>query len=545
MPRVPRQQPNQVQDQLTPTVRDTTRVSADNFGAAQSGVAQAGARVFQTIHKRVEDTEFVNGDGELTRAKAEIAMQYQQLQRKDALGAREKIEEAWQAKKDEILSKYSVAKNRLSIAAQSHGDDLYSGAARHEMAELKKYEDESFKAHTQLLQNEAADSYGDVEKRDEAMFKLKASLETYAENNGISGEARQLMLEEAESKAHLGVITRMANEGQDMMASDYFKQHTDGLTGKDRDMALKIVEASDLKGKSQRESDKIFENSENLSIALEQARAIQDPDMRDEVVRRVKQRYQEKKAVDQQLEEQMLTRAYNILDEHQDIDKIPLEDWQRMSGSDRKSLRNYVKQLRGAGVTTDQAVYYELKTQAATPQTRDKFARMNLLKYKDKLSASDFQELVKDQVNLRKGNTKSIDDFRTKGQVVNKALMAAGIDPRPKNLEQRKRVAEFYSMVAEEQIRRQDITGKKLTNSEIEDIANRLLTDVVVERPFWFDKTKKVFEMGPDEEGTILIEDVPRRERQNIEEALRRNNKEVSEENIIYYYGLRLSKNVN
>lgn len=295
-----------------------------------------------------------------------------------------------------------------------------------------------------------------------------------------------------------------------------------------------------------------------LSELLKQVDAIEDPDsnrqaeIRDAVEARVRNRYsvlrqeesdqrQQTLADHKDAIDQIMTNAANRIDATGTIDKaIPPAQWQQLNVGERTTLESYAKRKQAGPIQTDWRTYYGLMT-AASDDPKN-FGKANILSYMDKLGAAEFKQLTEIQAGIRKGEDKvhpDIDGFRTNTQIFNDTLTQSGIDPNPKpGDDPGNRVIELRRMVDDQVLALQRSTGKKASNQDIQGIMDRLLIDVTVKKGSWWnilpggepfnDINKKVFEIKP--------EDIPAADRQQIEDALRSQGRNVTDDAILNLY---------
>jgi hypothetical protein len=103
-------------------------------------------------------------------------------------------------------------------------------------------------------------------------------------------------------------------------------------------------------------------------------------------------------------------------------------------------------------------------------------------------------------------------------------------------------VQRFRRMVDEEIQLTQKRTGKELTNEEVQGIVDRLLVEGVKKRGWIWDDKARVFEVEPGESLEIGVKDIPDAQRRTIETVLRERKIPVTDENIIRYFNLRVSR---
>jgi len=271
------------------------------------------------------------------------------------------------------------------------------------------------------------------------------------------------------------------------------------------------------------------------SQALERAREEKDPKLRDAYYDRIKMEFNIKDSAKRADLENLHTNALNMIDKGKALDLTKLPGWTQMNENQRTSLMSYAKiKTSGKNIQTDYDTYYNLKTMATTPQTQDKFLKMNLMEYRDKLDNGDFEKMIDLQTKLRKGEgsaKKELDGFRSDMQVVKQAYEAAGLKTTNKE-----KLNQFNLRVEQTQIAAQERLGRKLTNAELAEIANNEAKQVVVKEGWLWDDKKKMFELSEDEIKNIRYKDVPSADKVKIEAALKGAKKQITEEAVRQIY---------
>ena len=553
MPTVPRIEPGQVREEITPRVQDTTRPSSAAFGGGQQQVfqsagrlAQASGELFDRTRTRIVDAQVKEGDARFGELQTLVEQQVGQMKLKNAADSVTFADDEFQKGVEGILKDIDddAVKARLQGAAELRKSKLRERAIKHTFSEAEKYEDQTQSAFVNNARNEAIQNYREPGAIQESLIMQLNSIESYAQNKGWSAEQTKEAMTTAQSKTHLGILQRMVNAGDDQLASDYISKVKKSLAADDLVTAEKLVDSGNLRGESQRRADDIFgKNSESQTLALEEARSIDDPKLRDETVRRVKQRFSDKKKAKDQDNESLHQRAANTIDGGGGVDAIPREDWERFSASQKTALINYAnKRSEGIEPETDWVKYYDLKTKASVPATRGEFLKTNLMELRPKMADREFKEMVKLQADLRSGKkSKELDGFRSDNQIVNDAMRAAGFNTNPSpGSDEAKSLSQLRARVDEEIRQRQERTGKKATNEDIQSVVDTMLVEVVTDPGLFFDTRKRVFELDPEETGQIEIDDVPRNDRNKIEQALKKNGVPVTEDAILNLYRQRL-----
>ena len=333
MPKVPRINPNQVQENIGPDLRTNIQTSTETFGGGQSvaNVNRAAQGLFQDLGRQAEkvkkkafDTQFFEGDSQLSKIHVDSLSSMKSRKGKGSIEFQQDLDN-FKKSSEEIIKNYKgeEVQFRLRKSLQARMDDLYRDGTFHMNNEVEKYENDTYKSYVSNARDEAVFDYKDPEKINLSLFKQSQAIQTYAENNGLPPDQTKALLDEAKSQTHLQVISRMINNGEDIDAKEYHKKVKSQFTGEDSAVVDKLMKSGILRGESQRRADLIFSKTESMSEALEKARDINDPKLRDETVSRVKQRFQEKRAAKKIDTDALYDRAGNTLDQNPDVDQIP------------------------------------------------------------------------------------------------------------------------------------------------------------------------------------------------------------------------------
>ena len=416
---------------------------------------------------------------------------------------------------------------------------------RHTSQEAQTYHESEVKAGIEVARNDAVLAAGDPEA-----IQQKIGLQKSIYMQTASGKPPaqiELDLKEIASKTHRDVIDRLVDSGRDLDAQRYFEKIKGELSGADVDDVEKAVKEGTLAGESQRQSDAIFSSTRSLSAALDETRKIEEPKLRDETTRRVKELYAQKKMAEQDMEERNHKVAGNIIDQTGSIDKIPKAVWSSFSVSKKEELKSYAKKKReGIEPSTDWNEYINLKTMAAYPELRNDFMRMNLMDYRNKLSDTEFKELVNAQSGLRTGDEKTkseLDGYRQDDEIVNSTLKGMGFDLTTKNADTISRMNSFKAQVNLRLFNLARETGKKPTSIDTQRIVDELSIYSVTEQGFIRNTRKFNFEREAGEKYDVQsIDDVPKLERTKIEQALRAAGQPVTDEKVINLFLRKANK---
>lgn len=177
--------------------------------------------------------------------------------------------------------------------------------------------------------------------------------------------------------------------------------------------------------------------------------------------------------------------------------------------------------IQGDEVST--GTWYTYKTNPNALRTADLFD----LRKQGLIGQKHFDDLASDQQKLRNGKIEEntiLGDKAAVDIVLKEAKIA--VDGKNISVNEATNLAMFYQAFND----RLNAAGgsKQLTQNQKVDIARGLLKEVSVERKWWFDTSKRVFQ--------LKIEDVPAKSRMDIESALRANGLPVNNQNILRMY---------
>lgn len=462
---------------------------------------------------------------------------------KDAFGVGEEYGTQFQQAADEIESSLTNDEQRAMYKRIREQElrDLEGNLTRHTFQQAQAYEEETTQASLLTQREDAVMNYQDPAKVQQSLAMQKNLIMAQAQRNGASPEVIEARMKDAESKTHEAVINRMLANGQDMAASEYYKNVKPAMLGSDATQLERALEEGSLRGQSQRNAIAITTKNGDLSSALAAVDKIKDQKLQDATRERVKQRFSEREQAINYASEQAFRGAYSIAEKTRRKDDIPPDVWASMSPSQKSSIDAY---LAKDTIQTDWNDYYNLKTMASSTTLRDKFLTTDLLQYRHKLGDTEFKELVNAQAEAKKGDTKALDGFRNDQQIVNDSLAEAGIDPTPKSgSKDSKTVNQFRRRVDEEVAKRQQATGQKVSNEEMQGIVDGLMIKGITERGFFWDTEKHFFEIekGVDKQFDFDVKAVPPAERQKIESALKAKGIEVTDDKVVGLYRRKLA----
>lgn len=553
MPVVPRLASRQVATAPLPGARLSPDAPAAAFGVPAtvdlSGPTKLAAGILEEERAKADQVALLDADNQLATLQSDLETQAQQRRGRDALGATEEIQRQWQARASQIGQGLTSDRQRLAFQQRlaARGQSLYATVERHAAGEAEQYDQDQT---TAAVGNRVDAAVKDPTTAPQAAAEAGAIIADYGTRHGWAPEQITAKRAAATSRVHAAALSELLAGGQDLAAQAYYDAHQDALVGDDAVRAQSALQEGAARGAAQREADRITGAAPTLTAALEQARGLTDPRVRELTETRIRQFFSDRAAAARDASEARMLRATNLVEQQGAIAAVPPTLWNDLTLGERSALRAYADRLhQGTPIQTDQPTWYRLMRQATgidpdakpgeTPHPREEvqreFADLNLLTLRGKLSDADFQQLATLQASIRRGDGKAdeaLNSFGTQDQVITSTLKAAGIDPTPKpGTDAARQVDAFRQAVSGEAIRLQRETGKKVTTEQLQ----QLVDDLVIRQKKagtglfgFFQREQFGFEM--------TIADVPAADRAQITEALTQRGLAVTDQAILDLY---------
>lgn len=248
----------------------------------------------------------------------------------------------------------------------------------------------------------------------------------------------------------------------------------------------KALEQVELRKGSQQRADAIVAGGGSITEQLKAAREIEDPQMQDLVVARVKDRAQEADAVRNQAQQaqrdELFRRAYLPSTDPARLSREELVSMRNVEASTRSSLMRLLDASAansGKGPKTDPATYYQLKELMLDPRRREEAQSYNLYQDAGKLSIAKLEQLQKWQ------RGEDLYDAQPVQAKLNqyKALLYHKRSPTPAE----ERNALLYEERVENRLERERVAkGRQvLSDDELDAVFKSELRNVAVPAKWW------------------------------------------------------------
>lgn len=427
MPSVPRRD-RTVATEALPGVRVLTEAPASAFrvpGEALdiSPIAKVVGEFAAREKDKADQLALLDADNQLAKLHTDLQLEASQRKGKDALGATADVEGKWKEGVGAIEKTLTNDRQRMAFFNRAGGryQSLYESVERHTAAETERYDSEVTDTALKNRINDALVNYQDPQMVAKAALELKAIVKDHGKRQGWDPAVIEEKSAEQLSRLHAGVIGRFLKVGDDRAAKAYYEKAKGQILGEHQDNIDQALEEGSTLGEAQRRADAIVKTKGiTRTEAYEMAKALDDPKLRRATIDQLDDEYSRQDRLRKDEHDKIVSMAAEYADKGQ---RTPASLLPQLTVGERRSLDAHRKSvLRGDLIETDQAAYYELQGMAIDPKRRDAFTKLNLITYRDKLSNSDFQEMARLQMAVRKKGDEAVRGFLTDRNIVDETI---------------------------------------------------------------------------------------------------------------------------
>ncbi|CAG22449.1 hypothetical protein [Photobacterium profundum] len=406
-----------------------------------------------------------------------------------------------------------VQREAFARASSNRRNQISANATKHEFREVEKYKQEQNTAAIANSTIAASDNYQDVGVVQGEIHKQNAIIMADAADNGEPLEVTDNKLRAAQSGTVTAVISRALAEKNYGYAKTFFDQNKESLLPADRNRLEGAVNTGNTRAVAQANTDSIVNKGMTLTDSLKAARKISDPEVRDSVVQRVKARFSEQSAIEQQTQKDAMEKAADMVEQSGDTDSVPPELWEMLSPGQRSGLENRSRQVQsGVEPVTDWKVYTDLST-----MTPLELSKINMLDYRDKLTNAQYQSFLGAQRQAVNAVTKGTREpsytatltfkDRTKATAGSAGIIPIDKTPAKYSEDEARRYGVFQEQAATRLQAFEEQKGGKANGDEIQKILDDMvIQDITVKQGFFSDTKKFAYEIKDDETGTAFVE---------------------------------------
>lgn len=569
MPQVPSYGQRVVETTALPGARYTPDASPASFGAVEPINLDPAIRQLREIEQReqakADEDAFFEADAKLAAAETFILLDPKTgvLQRKgkNAFSAPEDVKEEWLKRVGEIESTLSTDRQRDAFrrSALNREESLSRRVQEHVGREMDQHAMETAES---LITNEIDAAVANLDKTriEDAIMRITEVTSSEARRNGWSPEETQRAMQHSLSTLHVGVIGKMLDEDQYQRANDYFKEYKKDIRGSEHGKIQKTLEEETLRGEAQRTALRITNEHRDLTAALKAVDAIKEPKLQDAVRDRVKERFNEQEADENEDREDAYLRATNLLDANPGRrvwDVVPPSLKHILSLEQRNALES---RASGGPTENDNRAwldFLELDVQAVAKLSRVQFESQFWTKFDLSHRGRAESHWLESRNAVENGRLSTPELSSTvtfKDQVANTLRRTRLINPEKPISGLNEKEVDMYAAFEDEAARRilhfelTELEGKrKSTSDEKQTIMDTMATEKVFIEKWWTDPEKPIFALNTDEKGRAYIkyDQVPLLERRSLENLLRSKGRRITNDKIQRAYAQVLMNNPN
>lgn len=523
---VPRYQ-SKIRPQTAPDARLDPRTPDAAFGNGLSKIADAATEIIEKERKKADEIAVLDADRKLGEFENNALYSKEGAltkRGKDAFDVPERVMADFDKTAGEIYAGLGNDNQRLAFRRyqESRRRDIDRTVQRHVAQEIKAYDDQTTESLVANEHEAAVFNYRDPERIGHSIARIQDELTRYANRNALPQEWTKQKVETATSKVHASVVQRMLSNGEDQLAKGYYTANKDSMRGTDLSTVEKALEEGTVRGESQRQTDSILAqhgSEDDRTKALEAARGIKDPKIRDLVEERVNKYFTERSAANTERLNKFVIGAANVIDKTGDENKIDPNVWSQLSLEARSALKTYAKHKReGTEPELDHPTWVKF-----TYQSTEQLAKMSeadfMTNYYPKLDKAhrdrglEIMRLARESYKKEgEKDPKFATTVTFKDQVQNTLNLAGitkpGKSPKDWDAETSRRAVAFEDEAWKrvQQYELSELQGKRpATRLEMQSIMDKVLIDKVFVDEWGRDPEVPAVFIKPDQRGKVYV----------------------------------------
>lgn len=437
---------------------------ADDFNAIN--------KVAEQVHKQLEDTQILEFANKLDNWE-EVNLYnkdtgYFNLTGKNAVGKSTEVMKNY----DDFIKDYQ-SDNKMSIRNKQRMQDIaltkrnriVRGVNAHDVEETKNW---AVSEAQQGLNNAIKGMVNSRNNPDEIkifLANIDNIIDWRAQTQRLDEDTVKALKSKAHSDAHSAVLDTLINEG-DLRAGQYFDEHKDEINADKHAVYIRRIKNEEMKYQARDMANNIIATSKSEAEAIKRAEAIEDVNMSDSVLSRVRHHYSQEEHLKNVAERDALDNFYNtVIQKQQNGQTISYDDIpNNIDPKIKLSLMNYVNS--NGQPETDNEIWETLYQKSVNDAQG--FAKEDLNKYRGFLSDGEYKSFIKRQQDIKSGGYYTV--IKDDDKKINAALEAVGLESGLRYGEKKSAYSEIRAMVREFEARK----GRKINQDELNNIVNSL-----------------------------------------------------------------------
>jgi hypothetical protein len=321
------------------------------------GLQQVSAAIFEDERKKANNSAVLGAASDLVRRHTELLygppghpeLGALNQHGENALAIPDQVQKDWQKSVNDIsASKLHNDDQREAYArmVNDYGASLFEAVQRHVSNETQQLHDKNTADFVKNEQDSAAASYQDPKFVEASISRQIGALMDQGKRNGWSPDELKQNINDAKSKTYLRTLELMS-AAHDVGTKDYFAAHRKDFQADDAVRAEALTKETTIRQQGFAEADRIVGVATDRVHAMNLAKDIKDPDVRDFAERQLQEHFNVLKQNEAEKLNANYIQAKRIIDQHpgvRDIRSIiPPSIYNDLTPEHARSLMEYAK----------------------------------------------------------------------------------------------------------------------------------------------------------------------------------------------------------
>lgn len=475
MPQVPEYN-RQVRLNGTPQPYQNYRLTEDMFGGGQAkALSNMGgglnnlANAALKISEQIDDAKMLEMSNQIDQWEQDNLYNkdtgYYYKNGKDAVGKSGEIMKNFDDFVQEYKSKNKISpfnQSRMNSMIQNKKSRIYAGVNAHDVKQTGIWAETESQVGLDNAIKGMVNARNNPTIMQTQLNNAMKIIEWQGEMQNLDPDTIEAMKKQAKSSAYCSVLDSYISEGS-LKAGEFFEQHKDEIDSKNHARYIGTIKNEETKYQARDLAEQIVSSSVSQEEAIQKAEAIQDIELSDMTVSRIKRHYSDQEHFRDLAEREALNGFYTKAVQAAQTggvlsyDDIP----DNIDPNIKLSLMNYIN-TKGQPETDNQVweTLYNMSVNNAQG-----FAKENLNKYRGYLSDGEYKNFLKKQQDIQAGDYYTT--IKDDDKMIKDALKAMRLTSDGKTASA---FSEIRAMTRELEARR----GRKITDAELQNITNSL-----------------------------------------------------------------------
>lgn len=475
MPQVPEYN-RQVRLNGTPQPYQNYRLTEDMFGGGQAkALSNMGgglnnlANAALKISEQIDDAKMLEMSNQIDQWEQDNLYNkdtgYYYKNGKDAVGKSGEIMKNFDDFVQEYKSKNKISpfnQSRMNSMIQNKKSRIYAGVNAHDVKQTGIWAETESQVGLDNAIKGMVNARNNPTIMQTQLNNAMKIIEWQGEMQNLDPDTIEAMKKQAKSSAYCSVLDSYISEGS-LKAGEFFEQHKDEIDSKNHARYIGTIKNEETKYQARDLAEQIVSSSVSQEEAIQKAEAIQDIELSDMTVSRIKRHYSDQEHFRDLAEREALNGFYTKAVQAAQTggvlsyDDIP----DNIDPNIKLSLMNYIN-TKGQPETDNQVweTLYNMSVNNAQG-----FAKENLNKYRGYLSDGEYKNFLKKQQDIQAGDYYTT--IKDDDKIIKDALKAMRLTSDGKTASA---FSEIRAMTRELEARR----GRKITDAELQNITNSL-----------------------------------------------------------------------